>query len=83
MALELLKNSLPRDKYTKYSIFHREFYSWHSKTKLGETVSSGLRRRHLDILLSASELWGTGRMFLRQFVYVGDRCGCWVPMVLV
>ena len=27
-----LKNSLPRDKYTKYSVFQREFYSWYSKT---------------------------------------------------
>ena len=26
------ENSLPRDKYTKYSVFQREFYSWYSKT---------------------------------------------------
>ena len=79
MALELLNNSLPRDKYTKYSVFPREFYSWHSKTKLGETVSSGLRRRHRDILLSGSELWGTGGMLLRQLrtlgIDVGDSTG--------
>ena len=76
MALELLKNSLPRDKYTKYSVFPREFYS---KTKLGETVSSGLRRRHRDILLSGSDLWGTGGMLLRQLrtlgIDVGDSTG--------
>ena len=26
------ENSLPRHRYTKYSVFQREFYSWHSKT---------------------------------------------------
>ena len=31
MALKK-KNSLPRDKYTKYSVFQRESYSWYSKT---------------------------------------------------
>ena len=32
LALKLLKNSLPRHRYTKYSVFQREFYSWYSKT---------------------------------------------------
>ena len=29
---QTLKNSLPRYKYTKYSVFQRESYSWYSKT---------------------------------------------------
>ena len=35
-----LKNSLPRDKYTKYSVFQREFYSWYSEERLPGLVEA-------------------------------------------
>ena len=38
-------------------------------------MSSGLRRRHRDILLNGSELWGTGGMFLRQLRTLGIDVG--------
>ena len=35
-----MKNSLPRDKYTKYSVFQREYYSRYSEERLPGLVEA-------------------------------------------
>ena len=55
MALKHKKNSLPRYKYTKYSVFQRESYSWYSKTseeRLPGLVEAAQARK--DVNLPAS-----------------------------
>ena len=42
------ENSLPRHRYTKYSVFQREFYSWHSVAVLPRFMSAK-NRIHVEI----------------------------------
>ena len=44
MALKHKQNSLPRYKYTKYSVFQRESYSWYSEERLPGLVEAAQAR---------------------------------------
>ena len=39
------ENSLPRHRYTKYSVFQREFYSWHSEERQPGLVEAAQARK--------------------------------------